>query len=613
MVTKQNGATLEMELDDTFGPGASQKEVYQRMIQDPVGRVTQGYNATVFAYGQTGTGKTYTMLGDDFTVADDAQAARGGEGGGFGVISEGTGMIQRAALDLFSFVEGKEEQGLEVRLTCSYMEIYNEKLHDLLEPYKANPTTMSHDPHMIHCKKAGLEIRDDGHEVFVAGLTEVEVPSLSTLMSVIEKGNRHREVRGTEMNQGSSRSHSILQISLKQQVRPNSHSFSTSKLNLVDLAGSERFPEQEVGSDRISELTSINSSLSALATVVASLTDRHKTHIPYRDSKLTHILQDSLGGNCSTTFIVTVSPSEMSAEESISTLKFADRARNIQNSAVVNIQSDPGAVARMKDDEIQRLKDLLQMFVSQEGSDISTLSALTDKLQKAERENLKLRLELKSLREEVKLERQARVRGEFALKGKRESKSSDPIMDKIDSLMKKPGKPSYMFDKGGRSPGRLKDRKAEVAPASQTENSFFSLQKLHSDWHLPDEEDLAAAWEDGAGAGAVALDPPTPDKESTPVEAPKKWGRSSLGAPKAGGWGRSSLLKDAGVDLGVDLPADIENRLAKPAGPTFDKGSLIYILGRQSSSLNAAKAMKVLEREAWGREALVKKQLQTNR
>ena len=605
-VRRVGGGAVEVQLDRAFGPGALQEDVYASVVEDPVRGVTQGYNATVFAYGQTGTGKTYTMFGEGFTAADEAAPA------GAAGPDNGRGMIQRAAADLFSYVEQKEREGLQMNVTCSYLEIYNERIHDLLEPYKvAEKQASTNDPYMIHARKAGLEIRDDGRGVHVPGLTTVEVPSLSAVQSVLLKGNRHREVKWTEMNEASSRSHSLLQIVLKQQTGPEAKTYLTSKLNLVDLAGSERFPDEEIDNCRIAELTSINTSLSALATVVASLADRGKAHIPYRDSKLTHLLHDSLGGNCWTTFIATVSPVESAIDETISTLKFIDRAKNIRTSAVVNIQSDPGAAARAKDEEIARLQKLLKSFVEGEGEEMGAFQKLTEKVVKYEREHTKLKLEVKSLKEELQRERQLRV----SLQMKWKERNNLPIPVPTEVTSEPAWDPhSHVLAPKNTAPvkngAKKADRSAGVKP-NQNKTQAFSLDSLHPSWKNTDGTESEETWDRKQNFPTAETVAMSPDKESTPMDISaaeaKGWGRSSItgGAPAGGkGWGRSAVMGTAKGDKHPsikDIEDNVVSKAVKKSG-TFDKGSLIYILGRQSSSLNAAKVLKSIETEAWGQE-----------
>ncbi|GLC49371.1 hypothetical protein PLESTB_000212300 [Pleodorina starrii] len=353
-----------------FGEETPQADVYEK-IRDCVPLALDGYNSTIFAYGQTGTGKTFTMMGDDPTVeggaGPEAAAAAVGPGGG------GPGIIPRAVKELFREAKAKQDaEGAAIQVIVSYMEIYNDRLHDLLQPYKPQN---ARDPADVNQKRALLEVREDAKgNTYVPNLLCVKVKSYKSVYQLIAKGNRNRAVRHTEMNQASSRSHAILQLVIEQW--PNGGADGTvlrSKLNFVDLAGSERWNTAAgaaagwdggpdlYGDERVNEMTSINGSLSALGSVVAALTER-RTHVPYRDSRLTHLLQDSLGGNCRTTVLATLSPSVDAFEESCSTLRFADRARAIANNPVVNASRDMGSILALKEREIQRLRSMLSQL-----------------------------------------------------------------------------------------------------------------------------------------------------------------------------------------------------------------------------------------------------------
>ncbi|KAG2497226.1 hypothetical protein HYH03_004815 [Edaphochlamys debaryana] len=345
-----------------FGEDSTQGDVYEK-VRDCVPLALAGYNSTIFAYGQTGTGKTFTMMGDDPSM--DREVDNPG-------LAIGSGIIPRAVKELFREAKAKQDaEGAAIQVIVSYMEIYNDRLHDLLQPYKPHSTK---DPADMNQKRALLEVREDarGH-TYVPNLLCVKVKSYKSVYQLIAKGNRNRAVRHTEMNQASSRSHAILQIVLEQW--PNGGADGTvirSKLNFVDLAGSERWNTNAqawdggpdlMGSERVTEMTAINGSLSALGSVVAALTEK-RPHVPYRDSRLTHLLQDSLGGNCRTTVLATLSPSQDAFEESCSTLRFADRARAIANNPVVNSSRDVGSILALKEREIQRLRNMLTQYAN---------------------------------------------------------------------------------------------------------------------------------------------------------------------------------------------------------------------------------------------------------
>lgn len=404
----RDGSIVEAHFDRVFDQDVSQQETYES-VSDAVEAVTKGYNSTIFAYGQTGTGKTYTILGGSFTGKESVATARDDQSvsksTGRNELPKYAGIIPRAADELFHFAQQSALKAEKVDVFCTYLEIYNERMHDLLEPFKKSKKK---DPLDVSRKKAGLELRDDPERgIYVPGSTVVKVTSAQSLMKILRRGNKHRTVRQTEMNQKSSRSHTILQLSVEQKVNRGDRAvLIRSKLNLVDLAGSERFPQMESEEERIQEQRTINASLSALANVISCITEKGRVHIPYRDSKLTHLLQDSLGGNCLTTIVATISPSECAVDETMSTLKFATRASNVKNVATTNIVEDPRRQIEAKDKEIERLRTLLSKFISEDGNtDISVLTSLQEKLNDAVVELESLRVEARNLREELKSEK----------------------------------------------------------------------------------------------------------------------------------------------------------------------------------------------------------------
>ncbi|RLN66223.1 hypothetical protein BBJ28_00016207 [Nothophytophthora sp. Chile5] len=263
-----------------------------------------GYNATIFAYGQTSSGKTYTMEGANI----DHPELRG--------------IIPRTATEIFSNVLAADEN-MEFIVKVSYIEIYMERIRDLLDPYKS---------------KVNLQVREDAQRgVFVEGMTEMCVTSDEELLATMRAGAANRAVAATGMNEGSSRSHSVFTVTLFQRNLVN-QATKAGKLYLVDLAGSEMVRKTGATGRQLEEAKTINKSLSALGMVINALTDSHASHVPYRDSKLTRVLQESLGGNSRTALIINVSPSSYNAPETVSTLRFGMRAKSIKNKAVVNEQ-----------------------------------------------------------------------------------------------------------------------------------------------------------------------------------------------------------------------------------------------------------------------------------
>ncbi|KAL5781898.1 hypothetical protein ACOSP7_006927 [Xanthoceras sorbifolium] len=298
-----------------------------------------GYNSCMFAYGQTGSGKTYTMMGE----------INGVEGN----LNEDCGITPRIFEYLFSRIKAEEESRSDERLKfsckCSFLEIYNEQTTDLLEPSSSN-----------------LQLREDMKKgVYVENLTEYNVTTVNDVVKLLLQGSANRKMAATYMNSESSRSHSVFTCIIESQWEKDSMThFRFARLNLVDLAGSERQKSSGAEGDRLKEAANINKSLSTLGMVIMSLVDlahgKHR-HVPYRDSRLTFLLQDSLGGNSKTTIIANVSPSICSANETLSTLKFAQRAKLIQNNAKVNENASGDITALQR--QIQQLKGQLSSLM----------------------------------------------------------------------------------------------------------------------------------------------------------------------------------------------------------------------------------------------------------
>jgi len=287
--------------------------------------VLEGYNGTIFAYGQTGTGKTHTMTG---VIGDE----------------ELRGIMPRAFDDIFKNIMGDSDQ-TQFLVRASYMEIYNEEVRDLLSK---NP-------------KNRLELHekvDSG--VYVKDLSYFAAKSSDEVRKIMYIGSKNRSVGETMMNAHSSRSHSLFTITIERSElgADGKQHIRVGKLNMVDLAGSERIAKTGATGDRLKEATKINLSLSTLCHVISSLTDPKATYIPYRDSKLTRLLQDSLGGNTKTVMIANVGPADYNYDETMNTLRYASRAKNIQNKPRIN--EDPkDALLREYQEEITKLKEQL--------------------------------------------------------------------------------------------------------------------------------------------------------------------------------------------------------------------------------------------------------------
>jgi kinesin family protein 5 len=282
-----------------------QVDVFDFSIRNTVDDILNGYNGTVFAYGQTGAGKSYTMMGSNI---DD---------------EEGKGIIPRIVEQIFASMLASPSS-IEYTVRVSYMEIYMERIRDLLMPNNDNLP--------VHEEKS--------RGVYVKGLLEVYVSSVAEVYEVMRRGDAARKVASTNMNQESSRSHSIFVVTITQK-NIETGSMKSGQLFLVDLAGSEKVGKTGASGQTLEEAKKINKSLSALGMVINSLTDGKSTHVPYRDSKLTRILQESLGGNSRTTLIINCSPSSYNDIETLGTLRFGMRAKTIKNKAKVNAELSP--------------------------------------------------------------------------------------------------------------------------------------------------------------------------------------------------------------------------------------------------------------------------------
>ncbi|CAN9234891.1 unnamed protein product [Alternaria alternata] len=297
--------------DRVFDMNSKQADVFDYSIRPTVDDILNGYNGTVFAYGQTGAGKSYTMMGSDM---DD---------------EVGKGVIPRIIQQIFASILASPSN-IEYTVRVSYMEIYMERIRDLLVPQNDN-----------------LPVHEEKNRgVYVKGLLEVYVSSEDEVYEVLRRGGSARAVSATNMNAESSRSHSIFVITVNQK-NVETGSLKSGQLFLVDLAGSEKVGKTGASGQTLEEAKKINKSLSALGMVINCLTDSKTQHIPYRDSKLTRILQESLGGNSRTTLIINCSPSSYNDIETLGTLRFGMRAKTIKNKAKVNAELSPAELKAM--------------------------------------------------------------------------------------------------------------------------------------------------------------------------------------------------------------------------------------------------------------------------
>ncbi|XP_053542147.1 kinesin-like protein KIF3B isoform X2 [Ictalurus punctatus] len=311
--------------DSVYDWNSKQVDLYDETFRPLVDSVLLGFNGTIFAYGQTGTGKTYTMEG----VRNDP---------------EKRGVIPNSFEHIFTHISRSQNQQYLVR--ASYLEIYQEEIRDLLAKDQSRRLELKERP-------------DTG--VYVKDLSSFVTKSVREIEHVMNVGNQNRSVGSTNMNEHSSRSHAIFVITIEcSELGPDGENhIRVGKLNLVDLAGSERQTKTGAQGERLKEATKINLSLSALGNVISALVDGKSTHIPYRDSKLTRLLQDSLGGNARTVMVANIGPASYNVEETLTTLRYSNRAKNIKNKPRIN--EDPkDALLREFQEEIARLKEQLE-------------------------------------------------------------------------------------------------------------------------------------------------------------------------------------------------------------------------------------------------------------
>ncbi|KAM9781132.1 kinesin family member 4 isoform X1 [Syngnathus typhle] len=359
------GTEKTFTYDYVFDPTAEQEEVFSTAVSPLLHGLFKGYHATVIAYGQTGSGKTFSM-GGAYTSAQENDPT--------------VGVIPRVIRSIFE--EKEKSADCDFKMRVSYLELYNEDVLDLLCTAK---------------DKTVVSIREDPKEgIKIVGLTEKKVVSAQEMVGCLELGNSARTVGSTAMNAASSRSHAIFTITLDQRKGKDKMDSVVSKLHLVDLAGSERQKKTKAEGDRLKEGISINKGLLALGNVISALGDESKKNafVPYRDSKLTRLLQDSLGGNSHTLMIACISPADTNLDETLNTLRYADRARQIKNKPVVNVDPKVAEMNRLK----QQVQELQVMLLHARGGVAPALSGNEKRLLEQNRtlqeENTKLSKEL---------------------------------------------------------------------------------------------------------------------------------------------------------------------------------------------------------------------------
>ncbi|XP_042323278.1 kinesin-like protein KIF21A isoform X3 [Sceloporus undulatus] len=403
------GKDKAFTFDYVFDIESHQEEIYVQCIDKLIEGCFEGYNATVFAYGQTGAGKTYTM-GTGFDV---------------NIMEEEQGIIPRAVKHLYRCIEEKKhaaiKQGLpppEFKVNAQFLELYNEEILDLFD------TTRDIDSKN---KKSNIKIHEDSAGgIYTVGVTTRNVNAESEMMQCLKLGALSRTTASTQMNVQSSRSHAIFTVHLCQtricsqidadnmtdnriiseSSELNEFETLTAKFHFVDLAGSERLKRTGATGERAKEGISINCGLLALGNVISALGDKSKkvTHVPYRDSKLTRLLQDSLGGNSQTVMIACVSPSDRDFMETLNTLKYANRARNIKNKVMVNQDRASQQINALRS-EITRLQmELMEYKTGKRIIDEEGVESINDMFHEnamLQTENNNLRVRIKAMQETI--------------------------------------------------------------------------------------------------------------------------------------------------------------------------------------------------------------------
>ncbi|XP_057662680.1 kinesin-like protein KIF3A [Diorhabda carinulata] len=324
----KHGVVKTFTFCKVFNASSSQLELYRHVSVPIVEQVLKGYNGTIFAYGQSGTGKTYTMIGE---IANNDRK----------------GIIPNIFSHIFAQISLANNE-YSYAVTVTYLEIYNEEIRDLLSEYPERKLVLREKP---------------GLGVYIKDLLGFTVNSLEGVTEILKKGNKNRATSFTQLNDTSSRSHAIFTVLIETKNNlTNKTTFG--KLNLVDLAGSERVHKSLATGDRLREAGKINLSLSVLGNVISALVDGKATHIPYRNSKLTRLLQDSLGGNSLTAMIAMVSPRVQDCEENMYTLMYADRVKHIQNHVTINVEAK-GVIERFET-KIAELRQQLAIVEARE-------------------------------------------------------------------------------------------------------------------------------------------------------------------------------------------------------------------------------------------------------
>eukprot|EP00768_Dysnectes_brevis_P006574 gnl/Dysnectes_brevis/5232_a7431_603.p1 GENE.gnl/Dysnectes_brevis/5232_a7431_603~~gnl/Dysnectes_brevis/5232_a7431_603.p1 ORF type:complete len:626 (-),score=229.63 gnl/Dysnectes_brevis/5232_a7431_603:147-1907(-) len=424
--------------DSTYGPDSKQEEIFVEAVRPLIDAVVDGYNATIFAYGQTGSGKTFTMSG----------------------APDNPGMIPHAFQHIFDHIS-RAGDAFTYLVRASFLEIYNEEVRDLI----------------TGTEKLQLKQHPD-RGIYVDGLSGHTVSNESEIHALMARGNDARVVAATKMNAHSSRSHSTFQVTVEcSEIIGGKETIRVGKLNLVDLAGSERQERTGATGQRLKEAAKINLSLTTLGQVISKLVKK-STHVPYRDSKLTRLLEDSLGGNAKTLMIANISPASSSCEESISTLKYADRAKQIKNKPKVN--EDPkDAMLRQMREQIKALEDKLAMAKQtqslrsrqldqskQQAAGMTQGGSGSSAGRSASGSGGDRGTKPHNVRDRERLEREIAKREDAALKAQQES---DQMADQLAAMQAKLLDKSHLESEARKSAAELRQAKIELAERRRRE------------------------------------------------------------------------------------------------------------------------------------------------
>lgn len=469
------GTDKAFTFDYVFDTQSSQIEIYSDCVEKLVEGALKGYNATILAYGQTGSGKTYTMgTGFDREISESQE-----------------GIIPRAVRHIFSGIENyqnnvynengeTDHNSVQFNVAVQFMELYNEELIDLLDPYN---------------KGRIYKIQEDAMGgIAVTGATIKPISGPQDALRLLQQGALARTTASTQMNVQSSRSHALFTILIKRQriipaeecdLPEGDIETLSSKFHFVDLAGSERLKRTGATGERAREGISINCGLLALGNVISALGDKTKKalHVPYRDSKLTRLLQDSLGGNSQTVMIACVSPSDRDFMETLNTLKYANRARNIKNRVLINQDQSSRTISQLRREIAQLQLELLEYKQGKRSVDSDGNSAISDTFYENAMlmdDNKRLQQRLKAMQETINslTERNASLCSEKALAGWNVADSDKSVTDLIAGYMSEIEKLKAKLIESDQLYQQLKKQMNMNTPRSNAIRSNFSFDEF---------------------------------------------------------------------------------------------------------------------------------------